>query len=79
MFCHANEIFNFHSVIAIASRKKSISWSQRKSENNQRKWKGKLSVKEIVTKFNVEKTEGYDILKGKSELSDKIVAEVQSN
>jgi hypothetical protein len=38
-----------------------------------------LSVKEIVTKFIVEKTEGYDILKGKSEFSDKIVAKVQSN
>jgi hypothetical protein len=41
--------------------------------------KGKLSVKEIVTKFNIGKTEGYDILKGKVEFSDKIIAMVQSN
>jgi hypothetical protein len=34
-------------------------------------------VKKIVTKFNVGKTEGYDILRGKSEISDKIMAMVQ--
>jgi hypothetical protein len=41
--------------------------------------KGKLPVKEIVTKFNVGKTEGYDILKGMSEISDKMMAMAKSN
>lgn len=79
MFSHANEIFNFHSLVAMASGKRVFLDLNTKVKIIKGSEKGKLSVKEIVTKFNVEKTEGYDTLKGKSELSDKIIAMVQSN
>lgn len=79
MFCHASEIFNFHSVVAMASRKRVFLDLNTKVKIIKGSERGKLSVKEMVTKFSVEKTEGYDILKGKSELSDKIIAMVQSD
>jgi hypothetical protein len=50
MFCHANEIFKFHSVVAMAYRKRVFLGCQQKSENNQRKWKG-----EVVSERNSDK------------------------
>lgn len=59
MFCHANEIFDFHSVMAIACRKRVFLDLNTKVKII--KGSEKLSVKEIVTKFKAEKTEGHHI------------------
>jgi transposase len=61
----------FHLVVAMASKKRVVLDLHTKIKVVEVCEKDKLSVKDIVTKFSVGKTQVYDLLKAKSETRNR--------
>jgi hypothetical protein len=60
----------FHLIVAMASMKR-VTLHLKKIKSTQSTERDKLSVKEIVTKFNSGKTQMYDTLKARLEIRNE--------
>jgi hypothetical protein len=64
-------VFIYSSVVAMASKKRVVLDLNTKVKVIQARKKEKLMAKQIVEKFNIGKTQVYDILKAKSEIKNQ--------
>jgi hypothetical protein len=65
------KVFTYSFVVAMASKKQIVFELNTKVKVIQASEKEKLTVKQIVAKFNIGKTQVYDILKAKSEIKNQ--------